>query len=335
MHSQPYHPQDLARSILVIGCGNIGSRILQSIAHIPEKDAGPLNIFGLEPSEKARQLAKFRFEDVNHQNLALTLTNNIKTVPQDIELLVVAVDAKNRLAALRTALSHCRVKYVLLEKTLFVRDDEFSIAADLLKNHQVKAWVNCFRNVWPGYKWLKSKIENNSIKSIHIKGGDWNLASNAIHFLAVIEYISGLKISDLKMEENNIITRPAKRAQYKEISGHLIGKLQDKDAIRLSSLSGSQDSIEILIHVGDNYYKIYENRQQAEILDAAGRVIETHRFPMLHASELENALLEIINDGSSVLPSYEESTALHLKLFSALDPFLSETVDGTKYLPIT
>jgi len=41
MHSQPYHPQDLARSILVIGCGNIGSRILQSIAHIPEKDAGP------------------------------------------------------------------------------------------------------------------------------------------------------------------------------------------------------------------------------------------------------------------------------------------------------
>lgn len=318
--------------LLVVGCGNIGSRLLQSLANVSSETCGHLDIHGLEPFEAARETAKSRFDEVNQSGHALTLHADISDAPKAFDLLVISVDARNRLAALSTALGHAKVKSAVLEKTLFVRESEFEKARALLLAGNVKTWVNTSRNVWPGYEWLKSEVAaHGPITGFKVSGSDWNMASNAIHFMAALEYISGYAVQELALKSDTVEVREAKRAGYREVTGVMSGALEDGTVFELASLRNTGLPVDVTVNIGERIYNISEGPQSVTVHPSH----ETKTFGMLHASQLEHMFESILTHGTCGLPSYDQSRALHQRLFNCLEDYLGQRNDGELVLPIT
>jgi len=236
----------ISNCVLIIGCGNIGSRLLQSLGRTRTRCGQPLTIYALEPDASARQIAQERLNHANTNNASLLFISSILEAPTEIDLLIIATNSRERLSALSTAMKHARFQAIVLEKILFVSLEEFRSANEILGEKNLKTWVNCTRNVWPGYVALKSELKNaGAILSISVKGSDWNMASNAIHFLSLMEYLTADKLSTLTLVENDAEIRASKRKGYQEITGKLLGTFANHGSFDLQSYATGSAPLKI------------------------------------------------------------------------------------------
>lgn len=301
-------------SLAVIGCGNIGSRLLQSAAQAPVEG---LEIHGVEPFESARALSAERFAEVSDRGHALRMVEGPDALPDTVDLLIVACSAHQRMDALRGALAHTTPRAVVLEKTLFTRLSDYDRAAELLDG--IPTFVNTTRNIWPGYRDLAGELGDGPV-AVTVDGTDWNLGSNGIHYLSMAEFVTGATVETVEIE--NASARDSKRDGYRDLTGTLRATLSDGSTVTLHSRPQAGDARHpIRVHVvqGDREWDIVEGEQVAN-----GRP-----FPMLFASQLGEALAEIVERRTSGLPTLAESTRLHRVYLRALQPHIHpETVAG-------
>ena len=250
-------------------------------------------------------------------------------LPAETELLIVSVDAANRLAALTSVLEHCRPKAILLEKILFNKFEEFETVQAILDDLGVPCWVNCSRNVWPGYQTLKKTLGGNAVSSYTVSGSDWGLGCNAIHFIAALEYLIGEKVTELSMDKDTAAIRESKRAGYKEVTGTLRGKTASGTTISLSSLPTEGQAIFVNIETGDDRYEIMEGKTIA--LNGG---TETP-FPLLYTSQLTVPIIDILKNGHSTLPVYTDSVHQHHVMFKALNDIFYGAGNSEVQCPVT
>jgi len=300
-------------NIVISGCGNIGSRLLQSVSNIEDTDIGTLDIYGIDPFQSSLDLSTERFHQENNGKHKLHMSTNAADLPAEAELLIVSVDAANRLAALTSVLEHCKPKAILLEKILFNKFEDFETAQAILDDLGVPCWVNCSRNIWPGYQTLKATLGGKAIKSYTVSGSDWGLGCNAIHFIAALEYIAGEPASSLAMDGGTAAIHESKRAGYKEVTGTLIGALASGGIISITSLLSEGEPISVKLECGDDTYSITEGKT----ITLNGSTDTP--FPMLYTSQLTAPLVQILKERRSDLPSYQESVHHHKVLFKALN----------------
>lgn len=318
-------------NIVISGCGNIGSRLLQSVSNIDDTDIGTLDIYGVDPFQSSLDLSTERFHQENKGGHALHMSTKAADLPAEADLLIVSVDAANRLAALTSVLAHCKPKAIILEKILFNKFEEFETVQAILDDLNVPCWVNCSRNIWPGYQALKKTLDGKPVTSYTVSGSDWNMGSNAIHFMAALEYIAGQPIKSLSMDKDTAKIRESKRAGYKEVTGTLIGKTASGGTISLSSLPVEGHPISIVVEVDNDHYTITEGKT---IMLGDNQDNET-AFPMLYTSQLTVPLVQILKEGRSDLPTYEESVKQHQLLFAALNDIFYGAENSEVQCPVT
>lgn len=299
-------------AIMISGCGNIGSRLIQSLSNLK---SGPYDIYGIEPFESGWPMVQERFDEMNEGGHKLHLMTSPDNVPAEVELLIVSVDARNRLSALKTALAATNPKTILLEKVLFTKPEEFIEAQELIEDTGAPCWVNCSRNIWPGYQQLKSELDKagHNVTHYDVAGTDWHLGSNSIHFLAALEYLTGSPVKSIALEDGATV-RDAKRAGYKEVVGTLTGETESGATFRIASLAEPNQPIIVKVDAGGKTRVISEGKTWH--FDGED---DTHPFPMLYTSQLTEPFSELILHYRSDLPSYKSSKALHLKLFLELN----------------
>lgn len=319
----------LHKNIAVIGCGNIGSRILQSIARIDGEKFGPLSVYGVEPYESAAAISKQRFAQENKFDHQLNIGGDYTHMPPQTDLLIVSCDARNRLAALKTALASTTPRAVVLEKILFTRAEEFSEAEKLIAQAGAECWVNCSRNVWPGYTKLRADFAGRGPLSYHVNGADWSMGSNAIHFLAAFEYLTGQAADQMTFTPAENPIRDAKRSGYKEICGRIEAKTERGDHCVL--VSNARIDHPMRVEIGAQGLDIHLDEIGQTIVSNGGDPVP---FAALFTSQLEHAFADILVNGRSDLPTYQQSQALHLRMFGALAPtFTAHGIAGES--PIT
>ena len=316
-------------NIVISGCGNIGSRLLQSVSNIDDTDIGILDICGVDPFQSSLDLSTERFAQENKGGHKLHMSTKTADLPAEAELLIVSVDAANRLAALTSVLEHCTPKAIILEKILFNKFEDFETVQTLLDDLGVQCWVNCSRNIWPGYKSLKDTLGGEAITSYTVSGSDWGLGCNAIHFIAALEFLAGEAVTELAMDKDTAAIRESKRAGYKEVTGTLRGKMASGGTISLSSLAEEGHSISVHIEAGNNRYVIAEGKT-ISMNDG-----EEMPFPMLYTSQLTQPLIEILKHGRSNLPSYTDSVHQHHVMFQALNDVFYGAGNSEVQCPVT
>lgn len=299
-------------SLMVSGCGNIGSRLIQSLSNL---DSGPYDIYGIEPYAQAWPTVQERFDQENKGGHTLHMMASPKGVPPQVDLLIVSVDARNRLAALETALAATTPKAILLEKILFTKPEDYAKAEALIAKTGAPCWVNCSRNIWPGYQALKAELDEkgHAVEHYEVEGTDWHLGSNSIHFLAALEYIAGSPVKTVTLEPRAIV-RDAKREGYREVVGTLTGETQSGATYRISSLPETDRPIVVKVKAGGHTRIIAEGKHYYFDGDS-----EQRPFPMLYTSQLTEPFEDLIVDKVSALPQLAESAALHLKLINELN----------------
>lgn len=305
--------------IVCVGCGNIGSRLLQSLAASDPSAVGVLDIRALEPVEAARETAKARFDEARagrpHQ---LSFAPDFKSLPSTARLTVIATDARNRFSVLSQFADVSRTDLLLLEKFLFTRFDSYEEADRLIAAQGAAAWVNTSRNVWRGYEHLKSWIAGRPVRALRVEGADWNAASNGIHFLALFEYLADERITELDASGLDRHTRESKRAGYREVTGVLRGVGDRGGVVSLSSMRDGGGPIEVHIELDDARAVVREGDGRVTLFGANSGG-EAQAFTVNKASELTHAFEDMLVREVSTLPSYKESARLHVLTMRALN----------------
>ena len=310
-------------AVVFVGCGNIGSRLLQSVAKIsPDVVGSAVDVYVYEPFSDAVETAKTRFSDVlGDRPHTLHTIESLSDLPAECDVAVIPTDSRNRLAALQSLAAHVRPKQILFEKFLFTQAEDYTVAQGLIDSLGSRAFVNTSRNAWRGYQQLKKQLNKTQINKISVAGPDWNLGSNGIHFLALFEFLLDQEIEHLSIDQVFSQTE-SKRSGYKEFSGVMKATAPNGGSLLLTSDPKGAPPLVVEIFGKD------ENSDDVEIdiRESAGEMTvsigaETKALPfeMNHASDLSHVFEAMINNEAPLLPGFKESAALHLKTMRVLN----------------
>lgn len=321
--------------ILLIGAGQLGSRHLQGLLRLEKK----LNIFVLDPSEQSLEIARERAKEIPNNHLTNYLTD-WDLLPKRFNIVIVATGANVREMVVTKLLEGFKVDYLILEKILFQKLEDYKKIENLIKRLGLKTWVNHPRRMMKPYKVIKNIIlQNNEIASFQVFGGNWGLACNGLHFIDLFAYLTGSSIETIDGNWIDSTVHKSKRLNHIEFTGTLKGRMKDSSCFTISSMDGSQEPISICISTKSNRWLIQEGSIMKVIHLAKDNDFEEHigSFNMLFQSVLTtNLIQDILESGKCDLPTYNEACQSHVPFITTLLQKHNELLDlEVNICPIT
>ncbi|OCA87865.1 hypothetical protein A8F94_08485 [Bacillus sp. FJAT-27225] len=325
-------------NVAIIGAGHLGSRHLQGLSKIKRR----INAYVVDPSPKSIETAKIRYKEVIVENRtqieSISFYEDLTLLPDKMDVVIVATNSNVRRKVVETLLNEKSVKNLILEKFLFQEISDFAVVGELLREKNVKAWVNCPRRMWDFYQSLKTDMAGATHIDYSVSGSNIGIGSNSIHFLDHLAFLSedsGFELLPAFLD-NEIIE--SKRSGYIEFTGTLSGTTSRGH--RFGVTSYRQEGIPLVVQINSDKVRclIRETEQKAFIAykkeNWAWREAD---FRVMFQSELTHLTVEqILDTGNCTLPTYEESSTLHIKVLTTLCSHL-EKIQNKEVLtcPIT
>ena len=308
--------------IAIIGSGQLGSRHLQAIAQIDL----PAEIQVVDPDRQALAVAKERFEQMssNPNLIKISFLNSLESLNREIDFCIISTNSDVRARVAENVLSRNDVRYLLLEKFLFQTEREFEYVGDLIEKNQVKAWVNCPRRMWPVYREIRDHLKGGRLLEFDFSGSSWGLASNSIHLIDLIAFLGGIVEYDIGGDMIDPGVIESKRKGFIEFTGSLKGAFKDGANFSISSYKyGNVPSI--ITVIGEHSIHIMSEHNGRGWISSEGRHWEWCEFVFEtpYQSQLTHKFIRQIEDeGSCDLPSFEESSRLHIPILNCFTSLL-------------
>mgnify|MGYP003653889970 CR=1 FL=1 len=302
------------KHIVIVGAGELGSRHLQGLSRVNI----PIRISVVDPSPEALAKSQLRLREmVSNSNVQdVEYLASLMGLSQSPDLAIVSTNSDIRATVTRSLVETFSAKNLVLEKILFQRENEYEEIGVLLSNSGVKTWVNHPRRLFPRYKELKIFLSDKGPFSYDVRGGNWGLACNGLHFLDHLAYLSEsdeLAISTSGLDKSIV---KSKRSGFVEVNGSLTGTI-GRNSFSLHCDSSSE-KLRISIQAGktrifiDEAAGVIETKNSENVSSVEGKII-------CYQSELTNNLVEnILRKGTCELPSFAEAAKLHLPFIKAL-----------------
>jgi len=319
--------------IAVVGAGQLGSRHLQGLVRLNV----PCEIHVVDPSVASLGLARQRAGEVPAAAPhLLQFHQQIEALPPMLDHAVIATAADVRLNVMRALLQGRTVRNILLEKVLFQRLSEYTLAAELLQQAGSQAWVNCPRRAFPIYDLLRTFFADDPLQHVDVRGGNWGLGCNSIHFVDIIAFLAGGELHSISTALLDQDLIDSKRAGFKEFTGTLLGRCGDA-SFSLTAQRGSQAPLLLTLRGANRSCLVDESAGRAFMCDPRDGGWRTVEFKVPVLSELATALTQrILEHGNSELTPFAQSTAYHLPLLQALGEHAAQHLGGPNdFLPIT
>ena len=320
----------MAYKVLIVGAGQLGSRYLQGLA----KCTIPLSISVCDISPESIAVAESRWLEVGGDKTShsLKMFTNFDEIPGEIDLAIISTNALVRPGAVQAVAARSQVKNWLLEKTLAQSEQQLALIRSAIGT-QSKAWVNTPYRAMTWYHKIRAEMTINGNFFCELKGGKtFGLASNAIHYLDLLVWLSRETIAEIKTDglDNNWFK--SKRAGFWDIFGSLeiIFSKGSKAFIRGETYEPSKTFI--TIQSGNEEWDIQASNGVA--IRNKELVIEGREE---YQSEITAPIVEsILLTGKSLLPTFEESAATHIPMLnSLLDHWNSNMPEKLTEVPIT
>lgn len=321
------------KNVCIIGVGNIGSRHLQGL----KKVNIPLSIEVVDLSKDSLEIAKQRYDQVQSKiDHKISFLQDISKISKKIDLAIVATSSNIRKKVTEDLLSISSVKYLILEKILFQKKEDYFTIEKLLKKKGCKTWVNFSMRTIPFYYDLGGKIES-PIQMI-VSGSNFGLITNAIHFIDYISFLT--KVNNFKVFTDTLDNKviQSKRPGFSELNGTLFVNFQDGSSGSFTSYSNKDAPFTIEIISSSFRCISKESERKAYISTSANswkwEEISTN-IPF--QSDMTNVLVEeIFKKEDCSLTPYHEASKLHLIFLESLIKFLNKS-KGKKFtfIPFT
>jgi predicted dehydrogenase len=253
-----------------------------------------------------------------HNKVNIEWLDKLEQLDGESDLVIVATTSRGRTAIINK-LAKMGHRRFLIEKMVCQSEKEYEELLGELERQHVKGWVDCGRRYFPFYKQIFTlmKHENNLI--LNVTGGNHGLGCNAIHFLDLYWWLSGMPP---KIELDGQHLTPTLIANRRgpdliEFSGTIIAATS-KGGFASISFHPENDA-PILVNITSENYRIFvdESSDKAFISGKENNwQWENYAFETLYSSNLTKEIaLSIFEEDTCNLPTLEESFLLHSELF--------------------
>ena len=308
-------------NLAIIGCGQIGSRHLQSLALLEE----PARIHLVDPSEQSLDTAESRFAQAVSKDRAaafqLIRHPSPVSLPAALDLALITSSSAHRAGLCESLLAHTNPGFLILEKFLFQKKTDYGRIGKLLKRHQVPAYVNQWMATTFAFQRIASWLGAGPVE-MSVSGRGWGLCCNAVHYIEPFQQLTGHL--PCRVNSSNFQTgfQSSKRQGYCELHGSLEIRTQDGSQLRLQCDSGDpEDAIHIRISSGGKSVQVdfHMDRFQCHFKDDVREWDDLFWIPM--QSRLTHRFVhQLLAEGKCRLPDFTTSAAQHLLV---LEPFLN------------
>jgi predicted dehydrogenase len=334
----------------MIGCGNIGSRLLQSLVRMrPAESGGAVSIHVCEPAASAREQAAARAKEAApdlgpegsgvelafHTDMQALESSQGRGLTADIALVTTTSSVRFQLAS--EAIERFRPKRLVFEKFLFPRRSEYALMHRILDDRRIEAWVHCSRNEAPGYHAIRALLSART-GPVHmtVAGGKFALASNAIHFLGLYNHLTGARAVSADSSGLTQADADNRRDGYCELTGDLW--IRYSDGGTLAIIDHATAALPITIFISSPELTLVVDESGGTFRHRSGMpgaLWQEGEMKMILASGLSQVFESIARGGGTTLPSYRQSAEDHLALIGAFNQVLAPDETDRDYCPIT
>lgn len=324
----------MLRNICIIGAGNIGSRHLQALAKVNQ----PLSIQVIDPSITSLSNARNRYEEVaKHSKHQVKYLQKHSDIIPPIDIAIIATTSETRAEVTRQLLKRNKVDYIIFEKLLFNKKEDYKKIQNLLKQKGCTAWVNCTMRMISFYSDLKSCFQNQPIQYI-VSGGGFGFITSSIHYIDHIVYLTGCH--EFEVDTNNLCKKPqkSKRKGFLELTGTLNVYFKDGSIASLSVLPTLD--LYLTLEIFSQNYRFIRNEADNKNYYSSSKnnwKWKSESISTLYQSQITNLIVDsILKKGTCLLTPFDISSKMHLSLLEPLQKFLNNN-SQTKfdYYPFT
>lgn len=323
-------------NIIIIGCGNIGFRHLESILNLNAKK----NIYIVDQSDVSIDKCKNLLYKHNDHNLSSFFFKSIDDINfnLEIDIAIIASNSNARASLIKSLFSKVIPTHLILEKLLFTKISDFNFFLDFFEKFKTKVWVNQWLN--SEFQFLTDQINSNEKFEVTIYGSQWGLACNSVHFLEWFHELSSreeLKISNHSFSK----VIEAKRAGFYEICGSI--QVVSNNGNKLNLICDDRtdfESLGPLIKVKSKSFNLSCKMSPSDLTGKMSLYKDTLRSfiqPLKYQSQRTEIVIDdLIKENDCNLPSYTVSCKHHLLFYPYFnDYFLANNIDTANGIPIT
>lgn len=302
--------------VVIIGCGQLGSRHAESLAKHPKVS----DIVLVDPSNSSLELAKERIRGTGYSGNIRTL-DAPDLVDGDFRLAVVSTSAGDRSSALNSFLQNSRADHFVLEKLLATNLDSLDEISKAAQRTQGQFWVNCPMPFFPHYESIQKDISRLNLKGptkYSVRGGNYGLVTNFIHYLDHFYSLTGSQILKVFVDPKAQVI-PSKRNGYSELLGKISASTENGDELDVEFLEAqTSEVLEIVIQNGDFFWTVDElnltlNKNSLDGVSVRETIFTPRQSDLTHLS-----LLSLDLGHKPDWATLEESAQLHRKLLEGL-----------------
>ena len=301
----------MKKNIILVGCGNIGSRHLQALVKLPFN----IDIHVVEKSNTSKNLAKMRLNEIkfNQKNHSIFWYDSIQKISKISDLVIISTLSEGRVRLIENLLKKKNKKF-LIEKPVCQSSKEYENLLRQFRLFKATGWVNTNRRYFESYKKIKQELKNSIFFDIHVFSTSSGLGTNAIHFIDLFSWLTN--DSKIKLNGDFLLPKlfPNKRGkQFKEFYGTIIGSGKNNSNVTLTFLPSNTESIFVTISTNSANYIIDELNQNGIKIS---KKTKKFGFKFEHASNLTTKIAkDILEKNTSYLPKLDESFVHHTELF--------------------
>ena len=209
-------------NIAIIGVGNIGFRHFQSILKL-SKDH---KLFLVDNSSVALNKCKKDCSEDHNKKQSIFFLDNIRKVSSNLDIIIIATSSFPRRKIIEEVFKDQKPKYIILEKFLFPKIEDYQFCNDLFKLNKSKVWVNQWMS--DEFSEINQYFPNNKNLSFSVNGTNWGLCSNSVHFIDWFHSMTGREKLEIYYKKLSNRISESRRRDYHELIG----------SFKIRSLSG-------------------------------------------------------------------------------------------------
>lgn len=311
--------------VLIVGFGSIGSRHAQSLltSELIKK------VYVFDPSDESFRNSLLRINADENQISRIDSFSSLKdNVP---DFVVLSSTASSRFDHF-VQLAEMGVRKFFVEKIVFQSIAQFQKAISMIEANQILTFCNFANRYYPNYQDIKNHIGNETIQ-MRITCGDIGLATSAIHYMDLFEYLSDSSIesglSDVKKS-----SRENKRGkEFQEFNGLMAFRSQKSDRLSIFYDSSHEAPPGLEIEFGNELHILSEGeRKHHSIIKLEHRVRE---FEIIPSSILTKKLFSDIMDNRCHMTTIEKTFNVHRHLFRSISLINNKTLSENDLFSIT
>jgi predicted dehydrogenase len=309
-----------ARSIFIVGAGQLGSRHLQALKAVDE----PLAITVIDPAAAALATARERYEAVpGGSGHRVRFLQEIPDAFAPVDLAIVASNADARRAIVQRLLERGPVRCLILEKLLFDRREDYDEVPPLLRRAGVTTWVNCSMRTMPFYAAARVDFAAGPLLYT-VAGSRFGLITNVIHYLDHIAYLTGeLRFT---LDTAGLLLPPvaSKRPGFLELDGTLTARFANGCTGVFTCFPGGGLPVVVEICSPERRLICREGEGKAWVATAAAQWAwqELDAAIPYQSQMTAQVVRDILATGACDLVGLDDSVRLHLQLLEPLQQFL-------------